>query len=105
VPLNPSFAEPSAYGDLITVVLALVSIAALRANSRLAFPLVWIMSVVGLGDFINAFPAGLTLQAPGDFGACIFVALVVVPPLIVDHILIIAKLLQKEPGGARARTG
>jgi hypothetical protein len=60
------------------------------------------MSAVGLGDFINAFPLGLTLQNPGDFGACIFLAIIFVPLLMVSHILIIAKLLQKAPTRAHA---
>ena len=91
-PLNPRFAVPTAYGDLLTSVLALAAIAALRANARFAIPLVWIFSLVGVGDFINAFARGLTLVAPGDFGATYYIPMVVVPPLIVSHALIIARL-------------
>jgi hypothetical protein len=46
--LDLRFAVPTAYGDLLTAVLALASIAALRANARFAIHLVWIFSLVGL---------------------------------------------------------
>jgi hypothetical protein len=102
VPLNPGFADPTAYGDLATTMLALVSILLLRSNSRFALPLVWLMTVVGMGDLLSAFPTGLLLQAAGDFGAVIFVALAFVPLLMVSHILIIIKLLQRSPANARS---
>ena len=91
-PLDPRFAIPSASGDVLTAVLALASIAALRANARFAIPLVWVFSLVGIGDFVNAFARGLTFVAPGDFGATYFIPTMVVPPLIVSHALIIARL-------------
>ena len=90
--LDPRFAVPTAYGDLLTSVLALASVAALRANARFAIPLVWIFSLVGVVDFINAFARGLTFVAPGDFGATYFIPMVIVPPLMVSHALIIARL-------------
>ena len=91
-PLDPRFAVPTGYGDLLTAVLAFASIAALRANARFAIPLVWIFSLVGVVDFINAFARGLTFAAPGDFGATYYIPMVVVPPLMVSHALIIARL-------------
>lgn len=90
--LDPRFAVPTAYGDLLTSILALVAIAALRANARLAIPLVWIFSLVGIIDFTSAFVRGLTLLAPGDFGATYYIPMVIVPPLIISHFLIIARL-------------
>ena len=93
--LDPRFAVPTAYGDLLTSILALVAIAALRANARLAIPLVWIFSLVGIVDFTNAFVRGLTLLEPGDFGSTYFIPMVIVPPLIISHVLIIARLLRK----------
>ena len=91
-PLDPRFADPTAYGDLLTSVLALASVVALRANARFAIPLVWIFSVVGIVDFINAFARGLTFAAPGDFGATYYIPMVIVPPLMVGHFLILARL-------------
>ncbi|MDM0070395.1 hypothetical protein [Variovorax sp. J31P207] len=91
-PMDHRFSFPTAYGDLLTAILGLVSIAALRANSRFAIPLVWIFSVVGVVDFLNAFARGLTFAAPGDFGATYYIPMVVVPPLMVGHALILARL-------------
>ena len=90
--LDSRFANPTAYGDLLTSVLALASVVALRANARFAIPLVWIFSVVGVVDFLNAFARGLTFAAPGDFGATYYIPMVVVPPLMVGHFLILARL-------------
>ena len=101
-PLNPRFAVPTAYGDLLTSVLALASVAALRANARFAIPLVWIFSLVGVVDFINAFARGLTFVAPGDFGATYFIPMVIVPPLMVSHALIIARLRMGAANPGRA---
>ncbi len=92
-PMNPRFTLPTAYGDLLTAVLALISIAALKANARWAVACVWMFSVVGTADFLNAFARGLTFAAPGDFGATYYIPMVVVPPLMVGHILIFARLL------------
>jgi hypothetical protein len=100
--LDPRFAVPSAYGDLLVSVLALAAIAALRANARFAIPLVWIFSLVGVVDFINGFARGLTFVAPGDFGATYFIPMVVVPPLMVSHFLIIARLRIGAANPARA---
>ncbi len=91
-PLDARFANPTAYGDLLTAVLALASVIALRANARFAIPLVWIFSFVGIADFINAFARGLTFAAPGDFGATYYIPMVIVPPLMVGHFLILARL-------------
>jgi hypothetical protein len=101
-PLDPRFATPTAYGDLLTSVLALASVVALRANARFAIPLVWIFSVVGVVDFLNAFARGLTFAAPGDFGATYYIPMVIVPPLMVSHFLIIARLLVGGANPARA---
>ena len=75
--------------------LALASIAALRANSLFSIPLVWTFSIVGIADFTLAFPLALRLANPGDFGACIYIPMIVVPPLMVSHYLIIVKLRQE----------
>jgi hypothetical protein len=91
-PMDHRFSFPTAYGDLLTAVLALISIAALKVNARVAIPLVWIFSVVGIVDFLNAFARGLTFAAPGDFGATYYIPMVVVPPLMVGHFLILARL-------------
>ena len=54
-----SFAVPGAYGDLLTVALAFLALYALRRRWRSALALVWMFTLVGLLDFINAFVQGL----------------------------------------------
>ncbi|MGH7396822.1 MAG: hypothetical protein ACRELW_04730 [Candidatus Rokuibacteriota bacterium] len=58
--LPASFAVAAAYGDLLTGLLALATIAALRAGAGLAIPLTWLFNVVGLLDLVNAFYQGLS---------------------------------------------
>src|SRR5207253_5638829 len=53
--LAQSFAVPAGLGTAIAGILALMSIALLRARSRFAVPLIWIFSVEGIADFANAF--------------------------------------------------
>ena len=53
-PLPPDFANPAAYGDLATGVLALVAMVALRAQWSVALGLVWLFNVVGTVDLANA---------------------------------------------------
>lgn len=99
-PLDTRFSLPTAYGDLLTALLALISVFALRLNFRYATHLVWLFSVVGIIDFLNAFACGLTFVAPGEFGATYYIPMVVVPPLMVGHFLIVAHLLKRKPVSA-----
>src|SRR5256886_16755217 len=57
-----AFANQVAYGDLIAAVLALVSIAALRARASYAIPLVWIFNIEGFVDLLNALTQGIRLN-------------------------------------------
>ncbi len=98
VPLDTRFSFPTAYGDLLTALLALASVVALRSNARFATVLVWVFSVVGIVDFLNAFARGLTFLAPGDFGATYYIPMAVVPPLMISHFLIVAYLLKGKTG-------
>src|SRR5437879_2671830 len=59
----PMFVEPTVpmlwsyrvgYGDLLTQVLATLTILALRGQWAFAIAMVWITNVVGLADFVNA---------------------------------------------------
>jgi hypothetical protein len=58
-PLDPRFAEPAAYGDLLAAVLALVALLALRLDWPIALPLVWVFNIVGTLDLLNAVFQGL----------------------------------------------
>ena len=91
------FARELAYGDLAAASLALIALAALR--SRLAVPLVWIFSIVGTADLLNAFYQGSQISlanTPGLLGAGYFIPVLGVPLLLVTHILAFRLLLRKE---------
>lgn len=93
--LDPRFSWPTAYGDLLTALLAFAAVVALRSHARFAKTLVWLFSVVGVADFLNAFARGLTFVEPGSFGATYYIPMAVVPPLMISHLLIIAHLLRR----------
>jgi hypothetical protein len=100
--LPRSFAVPAAYGDLMAAGLALSSIAALRMRLPAALAVVWIFSVVGIGDLVNAFIQGIRVDVPSfELGAAWFIYTVLVPALIVTHVMIVARLVRH----ARARGG
>lgn len=65
VPALPAaFVVPEAVGDMLAVVLAFVALIAVRAGWRAAPALVWLFTVEGLVDFINAIAQGLRFDIP-----------------------------------------
>jgi len=93
--LPDDFAVPAAYGDLIAAGLALLSIVALKRRVRLAPAVVWIFSVEGLGDLLNAFIQGIRADVPRfQLGAAWFIYTVLVPALLVTHFMILARLIR-----------
>lgn len=98
--LPRSFAVPAAYGDLIAAALALLSIVALRTGWRFAPVVVWIFTLEGAGDLINAFVQGLRIEiARYHLGVAWYIFTVLVPALLVTHALIAVWLVRH----ARAR--
>ena len=95
-PLDPRFAEPAAYGDLLAALLALVALWALRSRWAVALPLVWIFNIVGTVDLLNAVYQGLQFIPNGDLGATYFIPIVIVPTLLVTHYLVFRLLLQRD---------
>ena len=89
-PLPSNFAIPAAYGDLLTSVLALLALVALRTGWGHAVALVWIFNIVGTVDLANALRHGDV--APG-FGAAWFIPTMLVPLLLVTHFLMFKRLL------------
>jgi hypothetical protein len=92
-PLPARFAVPAAYGDLLAGLLALAAIVALRAGWPVGIPLVWIFSVIGLLDLVNAFYQGLSANL--QLGAAYFIPTFVVPALVVTHVLILRLLIRR----------
>jgi len=98
-PLDPRFADPAAYGDLLAALLALVAIVALRKDWRVAISLVWIFNLEGTLDLINAVARGLLYTADGQLGATYFIPAVIVPALLVSHAMIFVLLIRRERAG------
>jgi hypothetical protein len=89
------FATPAAYGDLLSGILALVVLIALRGRWALAIPLAWVFSIVGLADLANALRQD---DAILYMGATWFIPTFVVPILLVTHVMVITRLVRKAKG-------
>lgn len=89
--LPEPFATSAAIGDLLTAILAFVSLIALRAGWRGARVLVWLFSIVGLLDLADAFVQGPAQNLTGGYvlGPIWFIPTVVVPALLVTHMLVL----------------
>jgi hypothetical protein len=102
--LPAAFAEPAAYGDLATSMLALLAIAML--GSRAGTIIVWVFNSVGTVDLLNAFYQGDRLgvgMTPGLQGAAYFIPTVLVPLLLVTHALVFRILLGTDALGGQPR--
>jgi len=91
-PLPGAFATPAAYGDLVTGVLALLALIALRTGWSRALALVWLFNIVGTVDLLNALRQANVVP---DFGAAWYIPTLFVPLLLVTHFMIFARLLRR----------
>lgn len=94
-PLPGTFALPTAYGDLLTVVLALLAVVALRIRWPIAIPLVWLFNIVGTLDFIHAFYQGIRLRVDLHLGAAWYIPTFGVPALFITHVMIFVMLIRR----------
>ena len=100
--LPHTFAFDAAYGDIVAAILAMLALAALR--SPLGIPLVWIFSLWGSADLLNAFYQGSAAGLlPGQLGAGYFIPTAIVPLALITHGLMFRVLLQREPVPAKGR--
>jgi hypothetical protein len=90
-PLPGAFAIPAAYGDLVTGLLALLALIALRTGWARALALVWLFNIVGTVDLLNALRQASVVP---DFGAAWYIPTLFVPLLLVTHFMIFARLLR-----------
>ncbi len=91
-PLPSAFATAAAYGDLLTGVLALLALFALRTGGAWALALVWLFNIVGTFDLLNALRH---TNVVSDFGAVWYIPTLFVPLLLVTHFMIFARLLRR----------
>ena len=85
------FATSAAYGDLLSGILALVVLIALKGRWAMAIPLAWVFSIVGIADLANALRQD---DAILYMGATWFIPTFVVPILLVTHVMVIARLVR-----------
>ena len=91
------FARELAYGDVVAASLALIALAALK--KRWAGTLIWIFSIWGTFDLLNAFYQGSRISladTPGSLGAAYFIPVFGVPLLLVTHVLVFRLLMRKQ---------
>ena len=93
--LSSGFAIPTAVGDMLTVLLAFVALVAVRAGWSAAPALVWLFTVIGLADFINAIVQGLLFNvvAQNQLGIAWLIPTYALPAFTVVQLMVIAVLL------------
>lgn len=91
--LPDNFATPTAYGDLISAVLAIISIILLRARKFGAVPLIWVFNIVGTLDLVLALSHA---EAVPMLGATWYIPTMFVPLLLVTHAMIFMRLLKRK---------
>jgi hypothetical protein len=93
--LPRSFAFAAGYGDFTSGLLALLALLALRGRWKLALPLVWLFTVFGTVDLLNALR---TAAAIPHLHTTWYIPTFVVPLLLVTHVMIFARLLRRSAG-------
>ena len=88
------FAVPTAWGDVLAAVLALVALLALRTDMRIALSLVWLFNIEGILDLAYANLATFTAHVDSaKLGVSYYLAVLNVRAMIVVHIIIFAYLM------------
>jgi hypothetical protein len=93
--LPAAFAQPVAYGDLITAILALLALATLGTSPGTM--LTWVFNTFGTADLLFAFYLGSRISLPdrpGLLGAGYFILAAFVPLLLITHGLAFRILLR-----------
>jgi hypothetical protein len=106
--LPATFAQPVAYGDFLSAILALLALAML--GSRTGTVLTWVFNTIGMADLLFAFYLGGRISlpdAPGLLGAGYFILAAYVPLLFITHGLTFRILLRTAsvvPSPGKVRT-
>jgi len=84
------------YGDLITALLALLALIALRTRLSRAFAFVWLCVIVGMLDTVNAIIQSVRFSVfTYALGVNWVIVTIYVPALLVSSLLIITQLLDR----------
>ncbi len=92
-----SFAIPTAIADTTTSILAAISFVALHRDWPAARVLVWLCTVVGVGDLLIALPHAAQTGAIAHLATQWYVPVFAGPVMVVAHVACIATLLQSKP--------
>lgn len=85
-----------AYGDLLAALSALIAAIALRGQSSLAVPLIWLFTLIGFADIVNVGRIAISLDLFNQYiGTMWFVAILFFPTLLIAHIYIVYRLINK----------
>ncbi|NJL54676.1 MAG: hypothetical protein HC838_01245 [Spirulinaceae cyanobacterium RM2_2_10] len=85
-----------AYGDLLAAISALIAALALRGRSSLAVPLIWVFTIIGFVDIVNVGRIAISLDLFNQYiGTMWFVAILFFPTLLIAHIYIVYRLINK----------
>ena len=86
------FATAAAYGDLLSGILALSALIALKGRWTIAIPMVWVFNIVGSIDLANALRQD---DAILYMGATWFIPTFLVPLLLVTHVMVFSRLISR----------
>ena len=90
-----SWTEPIAYGDLVSVILAIIAFIGLSRGASWARGATWIFNIVGFLDFINAYAQGMLIQAWSfNLGFAWLVATLLAPAYMIIHVMIFMYLVR-----------
>jgi hypothetical protein len=85
------FSTAAAYGDLLSGILALVAMIALKGNWSTAIPIVWVTNIIGTADLANALRHD---DAILYMGTTWLIPTFIVPVLLVTHFMIFSRLMR-----------
>ena len=83
--LPAEFAYPAACGDLLTAIIALLTIPLLIRGSAMAKPVVWFFNIFGTLDLLSAITLATVYNAPVSMGPSYWIPAFWVPLLLVTH--------------------
>ena len=92
--LPPQFAYKAAFGDLVTAIIAFVSIPLVLIGSGLAKPAVWVFNIVGTVVLLVAIATATIYNAPPAMGPAYWIPALWVPILLVTHYVTFVVLLR-----------
>lgn len=98
--LPTGFANAAAYGDLISGMLAITAMVALRYRWRWAIPIAWVFSIFGVADLVFALSHAGAIP---HLGTAWLIPTFVVPGLLVTHWLVLARLIRHAWSGCVTR--